>query len=267
MIPAEFKTKEEKLKWIVENKDFLIAKKKSKRKHADAVGAINILYNEKQTFKANQPIQDPPDQLKARLIINTTNIIDSHQDMHLPGIWNKSLRENKMILHLQEHRMEFDKIISSGIDLKATAQKFDWVELGFPFEGKTEALVFNSKIKKDVNDFMHKLYSKGVVNQHSVGMEYVKMLLAVNDEAYPEQKEIWDKYIDKAVNPDVAIERGFFWVVKEAKVIEGSAVVMGSNYATPTLNNNKAEPGNHSDKQSRATTQNLIDKLQVKINV
>ncbi|HPZ10702.1 MAG TPA: hypothetical protein PL110_21610, partial [Candidatus Eremiobacteraeota bacterium] len=39
----------------------------------------------------------------------------------------------------------------------------------------------------------------------------------------------------------VADERGYFWVVKEAKIIEGSAVVMGSNSATPTLENKEFE--------------------------
>jgi hypothetical protein len=43
-------------------------------------------------------------------------------------------------------------------------------------------------------------------------------------------------------NQDAAEEKGFFWAVKEAKVIEGSAVPLGSNWITPTLDNNKNEP-------------------------
>lgn len=38
-----------------------------------------------------------------------------------------------------------------------------------------------------------------------------------------------------AVNPEVAEEKGYFWAVTEAKVIEGSAVPIGSNWITPTL--------------------------------
>ena len=37
---------------------------------------------------------------------------------------------------------------------------------------------------------------------------------------------------------ETAIEKGYFWAVLEAKLIEGSAVVIGSNPVTPTLENN-----------------------------
>jgi hypothetical protein len=36
-------------------------------------------------------------------------------------------------------------------------------------------------------------------------------------------------------NGEVADKKGFFWAVKEAKLIEISAVISGSNELTPTL--------------------------------
>jgi hypothetical protein len=37
-------------------------------------------------------------------VINTTNWMDSHRMFHIPGIWNKSLKDNPTFkLHLQEH--------------------------------------------------------------------------------------------------------------------------------------------------------------------
>jgi phage anti-repressor protein len=63
-----------------------------------------------------------------------------------------------------------------------------------------------------------------------------------------EEKAIWDKYIDEIVNKEVAEEQSYFWAVSEAKAIEGSAVVKGSNFANlieavkDTSSENKDEP-------------------------
>ena len=53
------------------------------------------------------------------------------------------------------------------------------------------------------------------------------------DEDYETEKEVWDKYEPTVVNKDDS--RKYFFVVTEAKVIEGSAVPMGSNQFTPVL--------------------------------
>ena len=70
-------------------------------------------------------------------------------------------------------------------------------------------------------------------------MRYVNLELAINSEAEydKEYKELWDKYYPVVANKELADERGYMWIVTEAKIIEGSAVVMGSNSATPTLEN------------------------------
>jgi hypothetical protein len=234
MFGKEFNTKKELLAFIVENKDTLIAQKKAELKKADA-----IMCSYKNVNKANSPVDvNDKTELKIIAIINTTNLMDSHDDVHMPGIWTKSLQENKNIMHLQEHKMEFDKIISDGEDLNPYVKFFTWRELGFDYEGQTQALVFESNIKKERNPYMFNQYASGFVKQHSVGMRYIKLLLAVDDEDWPEHKEIWDKYINEVANRELAEDKGFFYAVKEAKIIEGSAVPLGSNTATPTLDNN-----------------------------
>jgi hypothetical protein len=84
---------------------------------------------------------------------------------------------------------------------------------------------------------MFEQYAKGYVKEHSVGMRYVKLELAINSDNKwdVEEKEVWDKYYPEIANKEVADERGYFWAVTEAKIVEGSAVVKGSNYATPTI--------------------------------
>ena len=82
---------------------------------------------------------------------------------------------------------------------------------------------------------MFEQYKQGYVDNHSVGMQYVKLRMCVNDKDYEKGKEAWDQYIDQVANKDVAEKQGYFWAVLEAKAIEGSAVPNGSNPITPTL--------------------------------
>lgn len=212
------------------------------------MGFSNIFFDTKanayKSFKANEPMDmNNLSQLKVKAVINTTNFLDMHGDVHMPGLWKQSLSQNKNIMHLQEHRMSYATILSDGPDLKAYTQKFSWLDLGYTFPGVTEALVFESTIKKNRNEgceFMIGQYAQGYVKNHSVGMQYVQIVMCINDDspAYGAEFEAWEKYYPEIVNKEVADDRGYFWAIKEAKAIEGSAVPIGSNTATPTLDNN-----------------------------
>ena len=227
---------EELFKYLLKNKHLLITEKKSEIKKADAVTVLSPLHVDKSgnIVKEQSNVPESATEVQATLIINTTNWFDSHKDVHLPGIWKKSLSENKDVLLLQEHTMRFENVISD--DVKAFTKNFKWTELGLNIPGVTEALVFDSRIEKSRNEFMFNQYRKGYVKNHSVGMIYVKIELAINsdDEYYKEEFAVWNKYIDQIVNRDQAEASGYFWAVKEAKVVEGSAVVKGSNIMTPT---------------------------------
>jgi hypothetical protein len=161
--------------------------------------------------------------------------MDRHEDVHLPGIWNKALKENTGIMYLQEHSMKFDSVIAKAQDTKVTAKYYDWKELGFNYEGKTQALEFEVEIKREQNPFMFGQFEKGNVNQNSVGMRYVKIDLAINDEDYDNEYALWQKHINSIANKDAVIDNGYFWAVSEAKILEGSAVLMGSNPLTPVF--------------------------------
>jgi len=80
-------------------------------------------------------------------------------------------------------------------------------------------------------------YAKGYVKEHSAGLRYIQLELAINSDAEwdKEEKAVWDKYYNDIVNKEDVDEYGYFWAVTEQKIIEGSAVVKGSNFATPTI--------------------------------
>lgn len=226
---------------VFKNKDLIIAQKKNAIKHCDLV--FNNYQPSNDKSEANKEgvsleLQDPT-ILRAKLVINTTNLIDSHMDCHIGGLWSKSLSETKVLYLLQEHEMEFDSIIADSVKdgLKAYTETIPFKSLGYNYKGNTEALIFDTQIKAEVNPFMFDLYKKGRVYNHSVGMRYVKLYLCINsnEAEYSAEKDNWDKYYKFVANKEVADEKGFFWAVTEAKVIEGSAVVKGSNECTPVM--------------------------------
>lgn len=237
----EFAEKKELFQFLVANKKTLIAQKKNIIKEGDGFAFIGVGTEEKKLNAVKQlgtPMMNDalPDSIQVKAIINTTNWLDSHYDVHIPGIWDKSLNENKMIMHVQEHKSnEFKSIIADGDQLKATAETMTWRSLGVNLNGKTQALVFDSTVLKERNEYMLNQYLKGYVKNHSVGMRYINIVLCINDEANGAEFEAWEKYYPMIVNKERADELGFFWAVKEAKVIEGSAVPLGSNVITPTI--------------------------------
>ena len=209
-------TKEQIFKRLKDNKSLFIAEKKAALKFADEVnGYLGIIKDDKLvTVKSiNEQDSIELDSINCKIVINTTNLLDSHGDVHIPGLWKKSLQEQKLIYHLQEHQMKFDKVISD--EVKASAIKMNWSEIGEPFDGQTEALVFDSVVKEDRNEFMFEQYLKGYVKNHSVGMRYVNLFLCINSEEkyYREEKDNWDNYFPMVANSSDAEDMGYFWAV------------------------------------------------------
>jgi hypothetical protein len=232
MNTPEFATNKELFAWLHSNKGSIMATKCAAMKHGDGVecAPVPVLV----TKAAGMP-EDSDDVIHREVVINTTNLMDGHNDVHIPGLWTKTIRENRNVLHIQEHELKFDHIITDGADLKAEARKMSWADLGQDYPGVTEALIFKVAIRKSRNPFMFEQYKAGRVVNHSVGMRYVKIDVAVNDREWPEEFKTWEKYIGQVVNREAAEAIGYFFPVTEAKLIEGSAVPIGSNWITPTL--------------------------------
>ena len=250
-----FDCKEDLFTFLHENKSILIAEKKYSIKHCDTISYSPEL----KDSTADKSIEDPQtfngNTIKVRSVINTTNIMDSHSDVHMPGIWNKTVKENKNLMLLQEHQMNFASVITDKV--KASVIDMNWSDLGYNKLGKTQALVFDSILSKDRNPFMFDQYVRGYVKNHSVGMQYVGLNLAMNDKSFTEEYALWQKHIGDVINSQDAKDKGFFWVVTEAKAIEGSAVVMGSNKITPTLDvseKNEPDESTHKDNEPSKDT-------------
>lgn len=257
-----FDSKKEMYKAFREQKSRLYALKKATFKKADG---FSYSTPTQEIYKNSVIDTRDVNVLKVNPIINTTGILDSHNDVHIKGLWKKTIKENKNILHLQEHKMMFDKIIADGEDLKVYTKDYTWKELNFNKTGTTEALEFESKVRKTRNEYMFNQYAKGYVKNHSVGMRYIKLFLCLNsDSKYDiEERDNWEKYLSEITfNPEEAKELGYFWAVTEAKMIEGSSVPLGSNIATPTIN---IEAVNDTSTKADANHFNLIKAIE-KVN-
>lgn len=237
-IPEHITEKNEIFKYLKDNKSLIERQKKSAIKKADSICVSIPLIDDFKQFETKEigvtSDNAPMGKLLIKLIGNTTNIMDSHDDVHIDGLWRKTLRENKYILHLQEHEMEFEKIISDVTNVSTSQVSFK--SLGFNYEGTTQALIMTSEAPLDRNTYMCDQYLKGYVKNHSVGMQYVNYVTCINSKEsyFAEEKANWDKYYPIIANKSVAEDKGYFFAVLEAKLIEISAVPIGSNRVTPT---------------------------------
>lgn len=232
-----FETSDEAMKELIANKKLIIAAKKAAIKYADALPYNGTVANEKnEVVKASSiPNISEVNTIKVAAVSNACNYFDSHGDVSISGSWNRTAKNTKDGLHLQEHQMRFDKLISDNVTF-AVEQK-TWKELGYNYEGSTDCLVMYSQVEKETNPFMFDKYVKGKVKNHSSGLRYVNIEMAVNNNAEwaKEEKAVWDKYYPMIVNKEDVDQVGFFYPVLEQKIIENSAVLRGSNPATPTI--------------------------------
>lgn len=237
----EFATREEMFKALIENRSAIMTLKKSIVKHSDGFNfaMIDNVTDKGEVEKANKPILlDDITELKVKVVMNTIGLYDSHGDVHIKDIWKRTLSHSNTKLHLQEHKRSFDAVISN--DAQAYVRTISWKSLGAEFEGSTQALIFESLVKESRNKEMFRQYKNGWVNNHSVGMQYVDFDVCINttENWAKDYKDNWDKYYPEVVNKEDVDASGYFWAIKEAKLIEGSAVLFGSNVITPTLENN-----------------------------
>ena len=107
--------------------------------------------------------------------------------------------------------------------------------LGYPATGKAQALIMISDVKKEWDEKLYTLYNDLAVRQHSIGMQYVQLRLALNEKDYKEEFAVWNAHYDSIINKEEVDRRNYFWWVSEIKLYENSAVLFGANELTPTL--------------------------------
>lgn len=217
----------------------------NKNKFTDVVSHLPIIYTGNPALVDKSKTLYENDEakgiLKRAIVANTYNWLDSHGDVHLSGLFAKSIQERaKRIPHLHDHKFEIGAKVGRPISFQETS--FKWRALGWAKNGDTEVLLMESQIEKKLNEKVYDEYLADNIDQHSVSMQYVKIDLAVNDENYVNEYKTWQDVLPLLGNKAEAEDRGYFWAVREAKLIEVSAVLLGSNELTPTLGHKIFQP-------------------------
>lgn len=257
----KFENKRDLFTYLKANKGNIINIKKQAKKFTDN---IENFYDELEKLKTKTGGETQAEiglgYIDKAIVGNTYNWLDSHGDVHVKGCFQKSIGERRtQVMHLHDHELK----ITSQVGILQDVQEIDvkWKSLGVNVEGNTTALVAQSRVQKEYNPMVYKMYQEGLINQHSVGMFYVKLDLAINsnDSEYMNEKKQWDEVYPLLGNKETAEDQGWFFVVKEAKLLEISAVPYGSNIITPaydsmtdiiepeptsSLGNEIAEPSN-----------------------
>jgi len=240
-----FATNKELFAYLHENKSDILEMKKASKK--TNVFTPSFSFNEntesvtKELFTSSK--NDTDTVIKRTIVGNTYNWLDSHGDVHVGSTFSKSIGERVgKIWHLHDH--EYKITAKVGTPQKIYEQAVKWADLGVNKAGSTTVLMMDSNIEKAKNSQIFGEYKDGLIDQHSVGMYYMKIDLAMNSEDpdHVEYKKTYDQYIDQLGNKAEAEKLGYFYAVKEAKLIEISAVLEGSNTLTPTLGVKNIEP-------------------------
>jgi hypothetical protein len=241
LFPAGLKGKE-LYRYLVANKSDLIREKKSVVKTTDVTFAPcslltrpgKIAASKAQGESDDNQMDKEGDVIRVKVVANAANWCDSPLDVLLPDCWKKSIKERKgMIPHLHDHIQqieakigEVDSIYSQDIKLR---------DLGLDTVGATQCLIFETDVIKSYNEKVFNQYKLKKINQHSIGLRYVGLDLAINDDESEKEMDFWNKYYPQVINKDMVDEYGFFWVVSEIGLLENSCVLFGANELTPTL--------------------------------
>lgn len=248
-LDKSFDNKEQLFKSLVANEGLIIDAKKSQIYKSYEKG-LEIVTDQKQIEKA---FSDAEKGIKFDsdyyyFVVNSANFLDSHKDMHVDGNWNKSVKEQQGKNYLVfDHSLKRSDVIAMKKDVEQFTAKIEWSLLGKSYEGETYSLVYKVAKDKIISKEAKEWLEAGHEMEASVRMQYIKIDMAINskDADYAKYKDIYDTYFPLIANKSDFEEIDYFWVVKEAKnVMESSLVLFGSNSATGIINNNKEAVNN-----------------------
>lgn len=242
------------LEEILKDKQEAINIKKSAYKHSDNVSNHIIKDGEENVTKII--LEDEEQNNTVKVIANTYYWLDSHGDVHVKGCFTKSIKEStNKIFHFDNHEHSFNSKVGKVKSVKEV--NVNWSDLGVEKEGKTICVIGETELIEDYNCQVYDAYKNNEVNQHSVGMQYVNIQIAVKQPQEIEAYKLWNEIYPMLGNQELADKMGYFWVVKEAKLKEYSCVLwQGSNSLTPTVKNIEAVDNDTSKHEPSTDTQN-----------
>lgn len=179
------------------------------------------------------------------IVFNSTRILDSHEDVHIDGIWNKSVKEKQFKNYIvTDHELEVLNTVVRKEYVEIFTAKIPFAMLGKSYEGDTEVLIYKFPKDKIQIPVVKEWLESGDELQGSVRMRYIKFVFCM-DSKNPDDaqaKANYDKYYEYIANKDDFEYIPYYFAILEASnEKESSFVIYGSNTVTGQLKDNQAE--------------------------
>jgi len=260
----EFATKEELFAKMRKSYTDLIAFKKAEiQKSCDKGLSVTChILKESDSIKALKI-----DPAYYYIAVNTTWILDSHEDLHVDGIWNKSVKEQQGQNYLvADHELTIEDTIVRKEYVEMMVLSIPFALLGKAYVGDTEALIYKVAKDKVIHEKAKEWLDSGDDIEASVRMQYVTILFAMdsNDPEDVTLKKNYDNYIGKIANKDDFEYIPYFFIIQEAKnVRESSLVIAGSNPVTGNIKDNEPSKGTHKQEQQDPSGDSHVKKSNI----
>lgn len=238
----EFKDKEEAFKYLMANKSLIIESKKSEIYKSHDKG-LSVISNQSAIAKIAESVKSfKMDDDYYYFVVNSSNILDSHTDMHVKGNWEKTVKEQQGKVYLVfDHQLKRSEIIAMKKDVEMFTAEIPFKLLGKNYEGDTYCLIYKVKKTSIINAEAKDWLEKGYEFEASVRMQYMDIDVAINSENPDMAKEKlnFETYFSQIANKEDFEVIDYFWIIKQAKnVMESSLVMFGSNGVTGRINEN-----------------------------
>lgn len=233
----EFLNKEELFKSLKENLNIIVDQKKAKIYESYKKGqSINMKSIDVSKFDIEQQKALKLDDNYYYVAFNSTRILDSHEDVHIDGLWKKTIQEKQFKNYVvTDHELEVLNTVVRKEYVEIFTAKIPFSVLGKKYNGNTEVLIYKFPKDKVQIPIVKDWLDSGDELQGSVRMKYIKFLFCL-DSNNPEDEDFknnYDKYIDYIANKeDFEYIPYFFAILEASNEKESSFVLYGSNNVT-----------------------------------
>jgi len=262
-LKREFETKSEAFKALKEAKDTIITAKKSDTlKSSEKLGGVPL-----RPLKISDSIKGlDTSEGMYHIVVNTTNVLDSHDDLHVKGIWNKTVKDQQGKLNLTvDHKIDIDSIVTRKEHVSVSILDTTFKALGYNLEGETQALIYSVHEDNIKHEKALEWLKSGDSIEASVRMQYLDIELALNSDDKEDENEYkaFKDYSKSIANKSDRQDLEYFWIVKQAKnVSESSLVVAGSNSYTGVY-----EPSSDTQEETQASEPSADTQKESEINL
>lgn len=240
----EFSTKEELFKALKENLPVIEDQKKAKIYESYKKGqSMTMKTIDVSKLDIEQQKALKLDDAYYYVAFNSTRILDSHEDVHIDGLWKKTIQEKQFKNYVvTDHELEILTTVVRKEYVEIFTAKVPFSVLGKAYNGNTEVLIYKFPKDKVQMPIIKEWLDSGDELQGSVRMRYINFYFCV-DSNNPEDEEFkknYDKYIDYIANKEDFEYIPYFFAITEASnERESSFVLYGSNQVTGQITNNK----------------------------